>query len=231
LKQPILSKSKAAVGDPLAEIYADKPSTYFDGTRLDIVGELEVGNQSILELGCGSGGTGSAALAAGKAQRYVGIELDAKAAAVASERITEVLVGDVTNMDLGAFAGAFDVLIMSEVLEHLPDPWGTLQQLVACLKPGGRVYASSPNVAHRHVLMNLVRGSFDYAGDGVMDRTHLRWFTPTSFRQMFEEAGVRVTSVGPVVRPGWKAQLIDRLTGGRIRHLFIVQIMVRGVRR
>jgi 2-polyprenyl-3-methyl-5-hydroxy-6-metoxy-1,4-benzoquinol methylase len=216
----------------IATIYAEKPAAYFGGARLDIVALLNTNSKSaILELGCGMGGTGAAALAAGKAGRYVGIELDKSAAAVASATLSDVLVGDVTSMDLHAFDGTFDALIISEVLEHLTDPWTTLGRLVACLKPGGVVFASSPNVSHRRIVMRLLKGQFDYTEDGAMDRTHLRWFTPRTFQRMFEDAGIEITHIGPLVPMRWKARLIDQMTAGCLRHLFMPQIMVSGVRR
>jgi cyclopropane fatty-acyl-phospholipid synthase-like methyltransferase len=215
----------------IAAIYEDKPAAYFANARRDIVDRLATGPKSaVLELGCGAGGTGRAALAAGKAGRYVGIELSPAAAKAAAEALSEVLVGDVETLDLSRLAGKFDALIISEVLEHLTDPWTTLAKLARCLKPGGEVFASSPNIAHWTMLKNLALGRFDYAEKGVMDRTHLRWFTPGTYQAMFEQAGVEVLEVSSVtpIRP--KARMVDRLTGGRFRHLFISQIMVHGRR-
>lgn len=216
----------------IAEIYRHKPRGYFASSREDIVALLETGPQSaILELGCGAGGTGRAALAAGKAGRYVGIELDPQAAAMAAELLSEVLVGDVEQIDLSRLEGAFDALIISEVLEHLADPWKALERMARCLKPGGVVFASSPNIAHWQVLKELCLGRFAYTEVGVMDRTHLRWFTPKSYCEMFESAGLGVLRVQPLTPPRWKARTLDRLTGGRLRHLFISQIMITGRRR
>lgn len=219
----------------IAEIYRDKPSGYFGSSRPDIVDLLQTGPQSaILELGCGAGGTGRAAMAASKAGRYVGIELDERAAAIASQHLSEVLVGDVTDADqvrLGPLEGTFDALIISEVLEHLTDPWTTLAALVRCLKPGAAVFASSPNIAHWYILRDLWRGRFVYAEVGPMDKTHLRWFTPDSYSEMFEAAGVEVLNVRALAPLGWKARTFDSLTGGRFRHLFMAQIMLTGRRR
>jgi 2-polyprenyl-3-methyl-5-hydroxy-6-metoxy-1,4-benzoquinol methylase len=213
------------------DIYKDKPASYFANARHDIVKLAATDTASaVLELGCGSGGTGRAMMAAGKAGRYVGIELSDEAAAVAAEHLSQVLVGDVEALDLESLAGQFDALIISEVLEHLRDPWTTLSRLVRCLKPGGGVFASSPNISHWMVIRDLLGGRFGYDESGVMDRTHLRWFTPTSYRQMFEAAGVTVDSVGPLVAPGWKARLIGQVSGGRLDHLFTAQIMVVGRR-
>lgn len=216
----------------IAEIYRDKPAGYFGSSRPDIVALLETGPQSvILELGCGAGGTGRAAMAAGKAGRYVGIELDEGAGAIAAQHLSQVIVGDVGDIDLGPLAGTFDALIISEVLEHLTDPWTTLERLVRCLKPGGAVFASSPNIAHWQVLKALFLGRFVYVDVGVMDKTHLRWFTPDSYREMFEGAGVAVLEVRALTPLRWKARTFNALTGGRFRHLFIAQIMITGRRR
>lgn len=213
----------------IGSIYRDKPESYFANARGDIVAALETDAASdVLELGCGAGGTGRAALEAGKAGRYVGIELSPSAAEVAAGHLTEVLVGDVERVDLMQLHGRFDALIISEVLEHLTDPWSTLGRLRGCLRPGGKVYASSPNVAHWKVIRSLVGGQFEYADSGVMDRTHLRWFTPKSYRQLFEAAGFEVLGVTPVTPLSGKSRIIDGLTGGRLQHLFYTQIMLTG---
>lgn len=216
------------VGAPesaLSAIYRDKPQSYFGNARHDIVAKLPVG-AAVLELGCGAGGTGKAAIAAGKASRYVGLELSETAAAVAREHLTEVLVGDVEVLDLSGLLGQFDALIISEVLEHLTDPWTTLARLATCLKPGAIIFASSPNVAHWKVIQALIQGRFAYQDKGVMDRTHLRWFTPASYRALVEGAGLEVVSLEPVTPLRPKAKVINSLTGGRFRHLFMTQMMI-----
>ena len=211
--------------------YDAKPLTYFQGCRRDIVDSLPAKpDAAVLELGCGDGTTGRYALATGKAGVYVGIEISARAAQIAALRLTGVLVGNVEQIDLSRFHDQFDALILSEVLEHLDDPWTALRALALCLKPGAPVYASSPNISHRLVIANLLVGRFEYQPDGVYDITHLRWFTPSSFRRMFEDAGFAVDQIGPLVQPGWKAVLIDRLTFRRFTHLFTSQIMLLGHR-
>jgi 2-polyprenyl-3-methyl-5-hydroxy-6-metoxy-1,4-benzoquinol methylase len=221
------STGKADHPAGVAPLYEDKPADYFDGSRPDIVSKLRTSSDAaILEIGCGAGGTGRAALAAGKAGRYVGIELNQAAARLAQAHLSEVLVGNVESLDLGRFAGAFDALIISEVLEHLIDPWQTVRRLSECLKPNGVVYASSPNVAHWQVLRELVAGRFQYEEAGVMDRTHVRWFTPGSYAEMFTAAGFAVEHLEPLTHAGWKARLLNRLTAGRFAHLFSTQIML-----
>jgi 2-polyprenyl-3-methyl-5-hydroxy-6-metoxy-1,4-benzoquinol methylase len=218
------------VDDPQASretLYTTKTAGYFSGARHDMVALLSTGqNAHILEIGCGDGATGAAALAAGKAQHYTGVELMAEVAEQARTRLSEVFTANVEQFDLTPFHGQFDALIMSEVIEHLVDPWSTVARLLTCLKPGGEIIASSPNVAHQKLIRDLITGRFEYADEGVMDRTHLRWFTPRSYRALFEGAGCVDICVMPIRRPGLLPRVFNRLTGDRYAHLSMTQIMV-----
>lgn len=91
--------------------------------------------------------------------------------------------------------------------------------------------ASSPNVAHWRVIRELVRGRFELADQGVFDRTHMRWFTPTSFATMFERAGLRVERLGPVTPFSPRTRLLSQATGGRFDHLFMTQISLAARKR
>jgi 2-polyprenyl-3-methyl-5-hydroxy-6-metoxy-1,4-benzoquinol methylase len=210
-----------------SQIYQDKPVTYYQGAAGIMVEALRTGSSSaVLEVGCGNGATARLGKAAGKAQRWVGIELDSNSAAQARDALDEVLCGDVEQLALDHLHQQFDALLMSEVLEHLTDPWTTLERLLRCLKPGGFVLASSPNLAHWRVIWRLMKGRFDYEPDGVMDRTHLRWFTSATYREMFEAVGLQVLHSGPLCAPGPTARAIIQLSGGRLSHLFAVQNFV-----
>ena len=209
--------------------YASKPSVYFAGARRDYVEALpNSALASILEIGCANGATGALALATGKCARYCGIESYEAAFLEAKTRLSEVLAGNVETLSLPWPPHSFDVLIASEVLEHLVDPWATLQRLAELIRPGGLVFASSPNVSHHRIIRALLLGQWDLADSGPMDRTHLRWFTPTSFRQMFEEAGFVVETCGPVVPFNQRSKIFNLLTGNRFQHLFMTQINLFG---
>ncbi|MET1112724.1 MAG: class I SAM-dependent methyltransferase [Allosphingosinicella sp.] len=215
----------------LREFYTAKDASYFSGVRTDILAELpKDAGARILEIGCGTGATGEAALATGRAGFYRGVEFDPDSAERARAVLTDVVCANVETIDPARIADSYDVLILSEVLEHLIDPWGVMKALAPFVKPGGRVYASSPNISHHKVIRSLLAGRFDYETEGVMDRTHVRWFTPASYRALFEEAGFETISVGPVAPYPGKARLINRLSGGRLAHLFQLQIMYKGRR-
>ncbi|HET9640829.1 MAG TPA: class I SAM-dependent methyltransferase [Allosphingosinicella sp.] len=213
----------------LREFYAAKDASYFAGVRKDILAELPKDPEArILEIGCSAGGTGEAALATGRAGFYRGVEFDPETAERARSVLSDVVCANVETLDPARIADCYDVLILSEVLEHLIDPWGVMKALAPLVKPGGRVFASSPNISHHKVIRSLLAGRFDYEPEGVMDRTHVRWFTPASYRALFEEAGFETLSVGPVAPYPGKARFINRLSGGRLAHLFQLQILYKG---
>lgn len=216
---PISSSPSAA--------YRTKAPAYFSGARLDFVRRLpKDASSAILEVGCGTGATGAAALASGRAQRYVGVELFETAAASARTVLTEVITGDVERLEFDFGPTEFDALILSEVLEHLIEPQRVVKKLVRFLRPGGMVLASSPNIAHWRVVRELIEGRFNLADQGVFDRTHMRWFTPTTFAAIFQDAGLKVESLGPVTPFSPRTEMISRLTKGRYDHLFMTQIQI-----
>lgn len=211
-----------------AVAYAEKPREYFSGTRADWVSELPNSSDArILEVGCGAGATGALAMSSGKCGWFSGLELDPEAAQRAEHALSEAVCGDIESLALPWPEHSFDVLFISEVLEHLVDPWSALRKLRPLLKTGARVFASSPNAAHYRVILMLMRGQWRLDSHGTMDRTHLRWFTPKSYRSMFESAGYTVERVGSVERFGLKARVLSHLSFGRAHHLLARQIDLR----
>jgi 2-polyprenyl-3-methyl-5-hydroxy-6-metoxy-1,4-benzoquinol methylase len=208
--------------------YEHKNAGYFQGAREDWVGELPDDPAAVLlDVGCGEGATGALARSRGKCGTAYGIELTSEAGSAAATVLDEVLVGDVEELDFPWATESIDILILSEVLEHLRDPWTLLRRLRPLLHPGARVFASSPNVAHHRIVRGLLRGRFRLEDFGPMDRTHLRWFTPDAYRELFEECGYAVESVGPLGSLGPRSRLVDRLTARRLTHLLHVQTELR----
>lgn len=211
--------------------YAAKPQEYFDGARADIVAQLPNDpSATILEIGCGNGSTGAIAKAEGKCARYVGIDVDEKAVSAAREALDAVVHGNVEEIDFEALGGPFSAVILSEVLEHLLDPWKLLGRVNQIMRPGALIIASSPNVANMRLVGQLLRNRFDYTPAGVMDRTHLRWFTSATFREMFEKAGFETLSVGPLSAPSSKWRMFNAVSGNVLAHLASNQIMYHGRR-
>lgn len=147
---------------------------------------------AVLDLGCSSGALALALTREGN--RVTGADNDAAAVDVAKTRCERALVLDLT--DPAALAGAlgarYDRIVLADVLEHLPRPETLLDALHPLLAPGGRLIVSLPNVAAWTVRLALLFGRFEYAESGIMDRTHLRWFTHSSARRLLAGAGYEV---------------------------------------
>jgi 2-polyprenyl-3-methyl-5-hydroxy-6-metoxy-1,4-benzoquinol methylase len=220
--------SKVSIAHSGQEAYSMKASEYFAGARRDYVAELPINSQArILEIGCGEGGTGALALSEGKCGAYCGVELCYRAAEKAKQKLTEVVVGNIEDLQLPWEPATFDAVILSEVLEHLADPWAALRKIHSVLKPKALVFASSPNISHYSAIRMLLRGQWDLTDVGLMDRTHLRWFTPNTYRALFESCGYAVSSAREKEPFRTKARIASALTFGRFRYLFIGQIDLR----
>jgi 2-polyprenyl-3-methyl-5-hydroxy-6-metoxy-1,4-benzoquinol methylase len=153
----------------------------------------------VLDIGCATG-----YLAAELSRRGCtvdGIELDPAAAEQARTHCREVTVGDleapatqaeVQRMLAGTRVGGPDFIICADVLEHLHDPWTVLAWLRTLLAPGGRAVVSVPNIAHWTARRALLCGRFDYTDHGLLDRTHLRFFTRASAAELARHAGFAV---------------------------------------
>jgi 2-polyprenyl-3-methyl-5-hydroxy-6-metoxy-1,4-benzoquinol methylase len=160
------------------------------------------GAASVLELGCSTGAL--LAEMAGRGQRVAGVEADPGAAAAARARGVEVVEGDAeapATLAAARAGGPYDALLCLDVLEHLRDPWAFLRAAPALLNPGGFLFATIPNIGFYKVRWAHLRGRFDYAEEGILDRSHLRFFTVRTARRMFEDSGWRVVHGYPTSAP------------------------------
>jgi len=119
------------------------------------------------------------------------LERDPAQAAKARGRCHEVIVADL-DQAAPRLQGFFDAIVYGDVLEHLNDPLPVLVALDRALAAGGRVIVSVPNVAHLWVRLSLALGRWNYADRGILDRTHLRFFTKRSFAALLRDAGLSV---------------------------------------
>jgi 2-polyprenyl-3-methyl-5-hydroxy-6-metoxy-1,4-benzoquinol methylase len=203
---------------------------YFDRDRPEVAALVPAGSGQVLDVGCGAGGLGRRLLLEGRASTVHGIEQHPEAVARAATVLDEVvdldLESEVLAKVLRERGATYDVVVVADVLEHLRDPWRVLEDLVSVLRPGGLVVASIPNVRVASVMVPLVvRGRFDYRDRGVLDRTHLRFFTRSSARALLEGAGLAVDSIERSEawwRTGWKARA-GRLLGDLGTEQFLVR--------
>jgi 2-polyprenyl-3-methyl-5-hydroxy-6-metoxy-1,4-benzoquinol methylase len=123
-----------------------------------------------------------------------GFELNKTVAQIASHYVN-VLPGDVEEK-VNYFNVTYDYIILGNVLEHIHNPEDILKTLKTWLKPEGRFIISLPNIMHISVVMPLLRGRFEYKGEGVLDRTHLRFFTKTEIILLMEQCSLQIDRMG-----------------------------------
>jgi SAM-dependent methyltransferase len=168
---------------------------YFEIANPEIPGILDglPRGLRVLDVGCGSGVHG-AELARIHGHQVTGIDLSESSISKAGTRLARAQVADVTKPEQYTFAGrdTFDVLLFSDMLEHLTDPLDVLSRHLAYLAPGGVVVIAIPNVAIWNVRLSLLFGRFNYTDTGTLDRTHMRFFTRGSLREFLDLARLQV---------------------------------------
>ncbi len=167
--------------------------------RADLVSRIPAGATSALDVGCSRGETARLLREAG-VTRVVGIEPDAGDAADAAklcDRVLTVPLEDVRE----EFSGQFDAVLFGDVLEHLPDPSAALLRVRPWLSAEGAVIASVPNVGHWSVVADLIAGRFDYVPYSLLSGTHIRFFTRSTLRDLFEASGFTIHEIDTVAFP------------------------------
>jgi SAM-dependent methyltransferase len=145
----------------------------------------------VLDVGCGFATTSQHIEKLGN--RVTGVEESAEAVTKARTRVGRVVQGDLQQFEeVAAELGEarFDAIVFADVLEHLAWPLGILRKYLTLLKPGGTVLISLPNVGLWSVRLRVLAGRFEYEDTGVLDRTHLRFFTRRTARRLLESAGL-----------------------------------------
>jgi SAM-dependent methyltransferase len=169
------------------------PLRYGEGDALDpfeapgIIRSLTPDHVRVLDVGCGAGAL-TVAIHAGKNNEVACVEPDPLRSAAARARGLCVHEG-FFDAKFAQGCGTFDVIVFADVLEHLADPSAVLRMARDCLKSRGSLIVSVPNVAHWTVRLRLLLGRFQYADGGIMDATHLRWFTRNTLVSLLQNAG------------------------------------------
>ena len=203
-----------------------KEKEYYGLLRPEIVAMIPGGCGAVLDVGCGTGALGKYLKENGVTE-VCGIELSHEASLEAERVLDRVVEGDVEHMGLPFSLGRFDCIICADVLEHLVDPWAVMARLRALLKPDGCIVASIPNVGFHRVVRSLVRGNWRYADSGILDRTHLRFFTWQGIISLFQDSGLVIEKVHRKIDSGLNMKLLNILLFGRIREALVIQYIVR----
>ena len=218
----------------------DYDSKYDDKPRTELLQMVTEAPQRVFEIGCGSGATGHALKQKFQGIEFVGLELDANAARIAESRLDKIIVSDIEKVHLEAYGlkkEYFDLIICADVLEHLYDPWKTLFTLRDYLKPDGKVIASIPNTQNINLIINLLNGHWTYEKHGLLDATHVRFFTLNEIEKMFTGTGYKIVRCSFAKQPKlenirWPATIdfgkivLKNITREEATRLFVVQYFV-----
>lgn len=158
----------------------------------------EGNGRSLLDVGCADGEISSRLSSRG--WDVLGVEPNPEDAVVAATRGIEVFRGTVEEA-LPAINREFDAVLLADVLEHCVDPWEQLRLVRQVCKPGAEVVISLPNVAHLSMRAQLLAGRFRYTEKGLLDRTHLRFFTRSSAVDLVEQAGLKIQEMTSTPAP------------------------------
>lgn len=180
-----------------------QPTTYFNADRDDFLQFLNSAGKfgEVLDIGCAAGSLGSRLVESDLAEAVDGIEINPAAAAQASQRLRTVWQGSVEGLLPKIPLPAYSLIIMADSLEHLVDPWQVLRDLQENSSPETKIAVSVPNLREKNVILPLLfQGRFQYQDAGVMDRTHLHFFTRSSLIAPLSDTGWSVEKIHPNIK-------------------------------
>ena len=162
--------------------------------NLDVLAVIPPHASRIVEVGCSGGGLAKEYLRRNPSCDYIGIDLDNTRAEMARMHCSSVLVADIERISDSLFESLLPTTcwVFGDVLEHLYDPWAVLRRIRASMSDETSLVACIPNAQHWSVQARLNCGIFRYEDRGLMDRTHIRWFTRTTLDELFQSCGYRI---------------------------------------
>ncbi len=177
------------------EVRENREDIYLENPRTNLVNMFSSPRKFVLEIGCSRGATGIYCKEKFPETIYWGIEPNQCAAKVASTRIDHVLVGMSDDFNLaeeGVQLGQIDGVIFADVIEHMYNPWKALADLKPYLAANAEIVTSIPNIRSLWVMNEIASGRFTYETEGLLDITHIRFFTWSEIMKMMHECGYRV---------------------------------------
>ena len=191
------------------------PEGYHTHYRYEMIDFIPESSKKILDVGCGSGIFSRELKHKFEAEVW-GIEVDSEAAVLAKKIIDKVIVGDAFLSVTQVPDSYFDCIVFNDILEHLADPFTLLQNIKNKLNSNGVIVCSIPNVRHFVTLFDLlVKKQWKYTDQGILDRTHLRFFTKKSLIDMFNSLDYEILKIKGIngLNP-WKFVMFNILSFG-----------------
>ncbi len=207
-------------------LYSDKPSDYFKLIRKEIIDLIPPNTKRILDIGCGEGNTAYEAKIFLNADYVAGIELNEQACAIAKEKLDKIVCGNIEIIELPFDPNFFDCIICADVLEHLVNPWDVLIKLKRYLSEDGVLIASIPNLQYIVPVIRILLNKFEYEDYGILDRSHLRFFTLHTIQKMFSDSGYEIIKIAYNRNKSLKMKIFNLMTIGLLKKFSIFQFLI-----
>jgi 2-polyprenyl-3-methyl-5-hydroxy-6-metoxy-1,4-benzoquinol methylase len=208
---------------------------YYHQSRPEMLALIPPDTTAVLDVGCGSGGFGLGVRERLPECRICGIELFPEVASRVPSVYEKIWVGNVTDVLTEIAESQFDVIVFNDLLEHLVDPYSCLKSCQRLLSPRGKILASIPNMRFWPALSDLVfQADWRYRDAGVMDETHLRFFTQKSIRRMFDECGYDVELIHGINKTwifSWRWRMLNLIMRGQLSDCLFPQFAVLAGRK
>lgn len=203
--------------------------SYYNKKRHEVLKYVAVIPKKVLELGCGTGAFGKL-LKEKYACEITGIELKAEAASIANNVLDYVYSERIeTLVRAGILHKEFDLVILNDVIEHIEDPSEFLNCIKKVLNNNGQIIASIPNFIYiDNIVKIIIRKDFEYQDSGILDKTHLRFFTKKSIERLFCSEGFKIELLEPLnYNSTLKWKILKMITAGWIDEFSVYQYIVR----
>ncbi|HNT86349.1 MAG TPA: glycosyltransferase [Candidatus Hydrogenedentes bacterium] len=194
----ILDTTRAVLGALGREDADFELGEYYECPRPELLPFIPLHARRVLDVGCGAGAFGWLLKRQRRNITVSGLEVVEHAAEKARRVLDGVIVGSIETMDLPFEDGRFDCIVCADVLEHLVDPAAALRKLARVLAPDGVIVISIPNVRYYAVIESLSLGRWQYMDRGILDRTHLRFFTRVELEGLVRDAGLELCELAPL---------------------------------
>jgi len=207
-------------------LYSDKSTSYYSESREDILPFVPSNIGIALDIGCGNGSFGKMLKEKFDCEVW-GVEPDKESATLAGEKIDKV-ISSVFDGNLDFQGQKFDCIFFNDVLEHLVEPSVAILSAKKLLKSDGCIISSIPNILHFFTIWKILETQdWRYEDAGIMDKTHLRFFTRKSIVRMFEKCGLKIDDIqGINPTYGKKYHLLNALFLNKIKDMKYIQFVV-----
>ncbi|MFH1094154.1 MAG: class I SAM-dependent methyltransferase [Candidatus Omnitrophota bacterium] len=193
--------------------------------RDELLAMIPADARRILDIGCGDGGLG---LKLKEGQReIVGVERSEQLCQRARQKLDRVITGDIEGIELPFPKGYFDCILYADVLEHLVNPLGLLEKHRDHLNDKGYIVASIPNICYYKVIKRLIcNGTWDYMENGILDKTHLRFFTVVNIKELFSEAGYEIIKIKRNITASKLLKILNFIFFNSMQHFLTYQYYI-----